>query len=121
MGTCLQSGPTSFSSLFSVQQPYTLLRHNKLINTFLLYIIYNTFKALFPTTKCALISTNDSAAAQMYAGTVACRHFGAIQVLRNAFSWKFDLHPPPRNANNVEPYTFVTLFSRKPDTLYCIT
>ena len=32
------------------------------------------------------------------------------------FIWKFDAHPPPRNANNVEPYTFVTLFSRKFDT-----
>ena len=28
-----------------------------------------------------------------------------------------NLTPPPRNANNVEPYTFVTLFSGKPDTL----
>ena len=34
---------------------------------------------------------------------------GAIQALRNTF-WKFDTHPPPRNANNVEPYIFVTLF-----------
>ena len=25
-------------------------------------------------------------------------------------------HPPPRNSNNVEPYTFVTLFSGKADT-----
>ena len=32
---------------------------------------------------------------------------GVIQVLRNAFFWKFDTHPPPRNANNVEPYIFV--------------
>ena len=38
---------------------------------------------------------------------------GVIQVF---FSWKFDPHPPPRNANNVEPYTFVTLFSGKADT-----
>ena len=35
---------------------------------------------------------------------------GAIQVLLNTFSWKFDHHPPPRNANNVEPYTFVRFF-----------
>ena len=34
---------------------------------------------------------------------------GAIQVSCNVFSWKFDTHPPPRNANNAEPYTFVTL------------
>ena len=27
-----------------------------------------------------------------------------------------DPHPPPRNANNIEHYTFVTLFPRKPDT-----
>ena len=26
---------------------------------------------------------------------------------------KLDPHPPPRNANNVVPYTFVTLFSQK--------
>ena len=32
------------------------------------------------------------------------------------FSWKLDPHPPPRNANNIEHYTFVTLFSRKSDT-----
>ena len=30
---------------------------------------------------------------------------GAIQVLRNAFFWKFDPHLPS-NANNVEPHTF---------------
>ena len=34
-------------------------------------------------------------------------------MLRNAFSGEFDPHPPHRNANNVEPYTFVTLFSGK--------
>ena len=28
-------------------------------------------------------------------------------------SWKFDPHPPHRNANNVEPYTFITLFYGK--------
>ena len=42
---------------------------------------------------------------------------GAIQVLRNAFFWKLDPHPPPRTANNIEPYTFATLFSRKSETL----
>ena len=41
---------------------------------------------------------------------------GAIEGLSNAFSWEFDPHPPPRNANNVEPYTFVMLFSGKADT-----
>ena len=30
-------------------------------------------------------------------------------------SWKLDPHPLPRNANNIEPYTFVTLFSGKSD------
>ena len=29
---------------------------------------------------------------------------------------KLDPHAPPRNANNVEPYTFVMLFPRKCDT-----
>ena len=41
---------------------------------------------------------------------------GAIQVLHNVFFWKFDPHPPPRNASNIELYTFVTLFSGKSDT-----
>ena len=41
---------------------------------------------------------------------------GAIQVLRNAFFLKLDPHPTPRNANNIEPYTFVTLFPRKLNT-----
>ena len=40
-----------------------------------------------------------------------------IQVLRNAFFWKFDTHPPPRNSSNVELYIFVTLFSEKSATL----
>ena len=38
---------------------------------------------------------------------------GAIQVLRNAFFLEIGPHPPPRNANNIEPYTIVTLFPRK--------
>ena len=33
------------------------------------------------------------------------------------FFWKLYTHPPPRNANNIEPYTFVMLFSRKFVTL----
>ena len=41
---------------------------------------------------------------------------GAIQVLLNLFFWKLDPHPPPRNANNIEPYTFVTLSPGKTDT-----
>ena len=40
---------------------------------------------------------------------------GAIQVLRNAIFLEIG-PPPPRNANNIEHYTFVTLFSRKSDT-----
>ena len=31
-------------------------------------------------------------------------------------SREFDPHPPPRNANNIESYTFITLFSEKADT-----
>ena len=42
--------------------------------------------------------------------------YGAIQVLRNAFIQRIWPHPPPSNANNVDPYTFVTLFSGKADT-----
>ena len=42
---------------------------------------------------------------------------GAIQVLRTMlFPWQLDPHPPPHNANNVEPYTFVTLFHGTFDT-----
>ena len=43
---------------------------------------------------------------------------GAIQGLRNAIffaNWT-PTHPPPRNANNIEHYTLVTLFSGKSDT-----
>ena len=40
----------------------------------------------------------------------------AIKVLCNAFSWKIYMHPSPHNANNIEPYTFVMLFSGKSDT-----
>ena len=32
------------------------------------------------------------------------------------FFWKLDPHPPPRNANNIENYTFVMLFPGKVDT-----
>ena len=39
----------------------------------------------------------------------------AIQVLCKAFFWKIYTHPPTRNANNIEPYTFVMLFSGKSD------
>ena len=48
----------------------------------------------------------------------------AIQVLRNAFYQGIWPHPPPpRNANNIGPYTFVMLFSGKADTPppHCIT
>ena len=38
------------------------------------------------------------------------RILGAIQVLSNVFFWKIDIHPPLRNDNNIEPYTFVTFF-----------
>ena len=46
-----------------------------------------------------------------------------VTFLRNAFFWKFDPHPPPRNANNVEPHTFITPFSGKAytPTLQCVT
>ena len=32
------------------------------------------------------------------------------------FSWNLNPHPPPRNHNNVEAYTFITIFSGKLDT-----
>ena len=52
-----------------------------------------------------------------------CDMLGAIQVLRSFFFWKCDPHPPPRNANNVEQYTFVTIFAGylTPSHPHCIT
>ena len=41
---------------------------------------------------------------------------GPFKCYVTLFSREFDPHPPPCNANNVEPYTFVTLFSGKADT-----
>ena len=51
------------------------------------------------------------------------RVYGAIQVLRNAIFLEIEPHPPPRNANNIEYYTFVTLLSRKsdPPTPICVS
>ena len=37
-------------------------------------------------------------------------------MLHNTIFLEIGPHPPPRNANNIEHYTFVTLFSRKSDT-----
>ena len=42
---------------------------------------------------------------------------GSFTCYVTLFFWIFDTHPPARNANNVDPYIFVTLFSRKSDTL----
>ena len=44
------------------------------------------------------------------------KHQRPIQVLRIAFFLGIFPHPPPLNANKVEPYTFVMLFSGKADT-----
>ena len=41
---------------------------------------------------------------------------GPFKCYVTLFFWKFDPHPPPRNANNIEHYTLVTFFSRKSDT-----
>ena len=38
---------------------------------------------------------------------------GAIQVLRNAFFWRFRHPPPPRNTNNVDTYIFVTFLFKE--------
>ena len=48
----------------------------------------------------------------MYACMVPLRRRCYVTLL----SWKLDPHPPPRNANNIEHYTFITLFSGKSDT-----
>ena len=49
-------------------------------------------------------------------GLVFLLYLGPFKCYVMLFSWEFYPHPPPRNANNVEPYTFVTLFSGKADT-----
>ena len=36
--------------------------------------------------------------------------YGPFKCYVTLFSREIDPHPPPRNANIVEPYTFVTLF-----------
>ena len=41
---------------------------------------------------------------------------GPFKCFVTLFSWKLDTHPPPRNANNIEAYTFETLFPGKVDT-----
>ena len=41
---------------------------------------------------------------------------GPFKCYVTLFFWKLDPHPPPRNPNNIERYTFVTLLSRKSDT-----
>ena len=48
---------------------------------------------------------------------------GPFKCYVTLFFWKLDPHPPPRNANNIKHYIFVTLFSRKSDTPYpiCVT
>ena len=46
---------------------------------------------------------------------------GPFKCYVTLFSREFDTHPPPHNANNVEPYTFVTVFSGKADTPHDVT
>ena len=41
---------------------------------------------------------------------------GSFKCYVTLFFCKLDPHPSPRNANNIEHYTFVTLFSGKSDT-----
>ena len=42
-------------------------------------------------------------------------HLGPFKGYVKLFFWRFETHPLPRNTNNVEPYIFVKLFSRKSD------
>ena len=46
----------------------------------------------------------------------AAANQGPLKCYVRLFSWNLDPQPPPRNANNIEPYTFVTLFPGKFDT-----
>ena len=41
---------------------------------------------------------------------------GPLKCFVTLFSWKFDTHPLPRNVNNVDLYTFETLFCWNPNT-----
>ena len=54
-----------------------------------------------------------------------CTIKGPFKCYVTLFSMEFDPHPPPRNANNVEPYTFVinACFreSSHPPTAYGVT
>ena len=45
--------------------------------------------------------------------TSSQRYIWPFKCYVTLFSGKLDPRPPPRNANNVEPYTSVTLFSQK--------
>ena len=36
---------------------------------------------------------------------------GGHSSVRQCFFWQFYTHPPPRNANNVDPYIFIMFFS----------
>ena len=71
----------------------------------------------YTTAHCDTASSNDCVSAPIECAMGKHWHIciGAILVLRNAFFffWKLDPHPSPRNANNIEPYTCVMLFSRK--------
>ena len=49
-------------------------------------------------------------------GGMTISYKGPFKCYVMLFSWNLDPHPPPRNANNIEPYTFVTLFLGKIDT-----
>ena len=41
---------------------------------------------------------------------------GPFKCYVTLYSREFDPHTPPRNTNNVEPYTFLTLFSGNAET-----
>ena len=68
------------------------------------------------------INVDQSKACMARPSQKACRtrrstkSWGPFKCYVTLFFWKLDPHPPPRNANNIEHYTFVTLFSRKSDT-----
>ena len=71
-----------------------------------------------PTCECSGVSTTDfyqlTGSVQLKLLNDSCR--GPFKCYVTLFFLKLDPHPPPRNANNIEHYTFVTLFSRKSDT-----
>ena len=85
---------------------YTLCVYTLCVYTLCVYTL--CVYTLTTDTKCAYIKKYHSITVKSCEGPFMC--------YVTLFSGNLTPTPPPRNANNVEPYTFVTLFSGKADT-----